>query len=591
VRSPREHDTTDLNDQETTTHYDAFCRVERIDEPAGGFAEYSYLDFGNPTLQRTRVETNTPPGASGAKWTESYLDGLGRPYRTVSSGPDDIVADRTFNPRGGVHTATRHYFGRVKAIERLFDGQPATTTIYYDRLGRRDSMTDPVQATWTWVYDSLGRVRTERDPDRGGWLAEPAGAWTYGYDDAGRLVSQTDAKGQQTTQQYDEPGRLWTRQNTAGTVEYLYGEDRPGYFDADRLTTVKYTRPGNLPSIRLFNHDAAGRIAQQSSTVDETTDTVTRGWAPGGYQEGTTYSDSDSVGPVAYDEAGRVRSIGGILTSMDYDASGRPREKVNVNQTRTTWSYHPTRGVLTGIATDQGAIQNLGYTIDDAGIARVQTSNVSGGSWEYDYDEFYHVTEAANITSPGDSQTWVYDTGDRILSNSRVGQYVYAQPGEQRPRHSPKTVNGALYQYDANGNLLDDGGGRDPDWDANNLIERIGTTEFTYDGLGERIKKSDQSTTSVYPFGEDWEIIDGVATKYISVEGLGVIAKKVTGGSAPGTYWIHTDRLGSIDAITDFERSIVFQRTYRRTARPSRRAAITRSPAAGSTRGTTPRRG
>jgi hypothetical protein len=60
---------TDLNQQTTTTDYDPFCRIERTDEPpiAGGFVEYKYLDFGNPTLQRTRVETNAPPGVSGVR--------------------------------------------------------------------------------------------------------------------------------------------------------------------------------------------------------------------------------------------------------------------------------------------------------------------------------------------------------------------------------------------------------------------------------------------------------------------------------------------------------------------------------------------
>ena len=74
-------------------------------------------------------------------------------------------------------------------------------------------------------------------------------------------------------------------------------------------------------------------------------------------------------------------------------------------------------------------------------------------------------------------------------------------------------------------------------WNADNLISRgrqVGTTQFAYDGLGERVKKTNGSTTSLYPFGDDYEVTGGVTTKYISVEGLGVVAKKVTGGSNPG---------------------------------------------------------
>jgi RHS repeat-associated protein len=82
--------------------------------------------------------------------------------------------------------------------------------------------------------------------------------------------------------------------------------------------------------------------------------------------------------------------------------------------------------------------------------------------------------------------------------------------------------------------------------------------------------KTSPEGTSLYPFGDDYEITNGIVTRYVSVEGLGVIAKRTTGGPAPGTYWLHSDRLGSIQAITsdgsDPTRpagTIVFRQTYR----------------------------
>lgn len=609
--------TTDLNGQTTTTDYDAFCRIARTDEPAsvGGFVERKYLDLGNPALQRTRVETNPPPGASGVAWTESYLDGLGRTYRTVSRGPagqEDIVVDQVFNARGQVQAASRPYyegeaplvtayeydaldrigrvnlpgsgtiltshtassqtttdpnqktvttrldhFGRVVAVERPFEAQTATTTTHYDRLGRRDGMTDPVQATWTWGYDSLGRARDDWDPDRG--------HWQYGYDDAGRLLTQTDAKGQVTTTTYDDPGRIWTRQNAAGTTTYSYGESRGGFFNLGRLTTVTFTAPNRPVGILRFDYDQLGRVARQWPQLDGQTYTLNKTWAPGGYHQSTVYPDGDTIGPIGYDEAGRVRSVPGIVSTVTYDASGRPLQKTdaNPNPTTTTWTYSGTRGVLEGISTLTGGttIQNLRYDVDDAGLVRGVTSNVAGEGWQYDYDDLYHLAQATNPTSPGDTQTFDYDAGDRILYNSRVGSYTYPALGQPWP-HAPATVNGSTYTYDLNGNLAS-GGGRAPAWNVNNLIDQVGTTAFSYDALGERVKKTNGSTTSLYPFGDDYEITNGVMTKYISVEGLGVVAKKVTGGSNPGTYWIHTDRLGSIDAVTRGDGSIAFQRTYR----------------------------
>jgi RHS repeat-associated protein len=90
----------------------------------------------------------------------------------------------------------------------------------------------------------------------------------------------------------------------------------------------------------------------------------------------------------------------------------------------------------------------------------------------------------------------------------------------------------------------------------------INGTWFMYDGLGERLRKVTGSSTSIYPLGDDYEITNGVVTKYISVDGLGVIAKRV--GTSPNitTYWLHTDRLGSIQAVTDLSGNELQRRTY-----------------------------
>ncbi|MCU0280083.1 MAG: RHS repeat-associated core domain-containing protein, partial [Candidatus Nanopelagicales bacterium] len=87
--------------------------------------------------------------------------------------------------------------------------------------------------------------------------------------------------------------------------------------------------------------------------------------------------------------------------------------------------------------------------------------------------------------------------------------------------------------------------------------------QFKYDALGERVKKTSGTTTSLYPFGDDYEITNGVVTKYISIEGVGVVAKKVTGGSSPGTYWFLSDHLGSLQGVLDVNGLAISRRTYR----------------------------
>jgi RHS repeat-associated protein len=119
--------------------------------------------------------------------------------------------------------------------------------------------------------------------------------------------------------------------------------------------------------------------------------------------------------------------------------------------------------------------------------------------------------------------------------------------------------------YDLNGNLTA-GAGRTLTWNGENRLSQAVygglTTTFTYDSTGERLKKVQASNTLITPFGDDYEVRNGTITKYISAEGLGVLAKKV--GST--TYWIHTDRLGSINVETNSsgqETSSTLRRSYR----------------------------
>jgi RHS repeat-associated protein len=117
--------------------------------------------------------------------------------------------------------------------------------------------------------------------------------------------------------------------------------------------------------------------------------------------------------------------------------------------------------------------------------------------------------------------------------------------------------------YDANGSLLT-GRGRTITWNARRLPTQINGTQFMDDALDRRVKKVTGTSTSLYPLGDDdYEITNGVITKYIAVDGLGVIAKRVGSGVGATTYWLHTDRLGSIQAITNASGAEVQRRTYR----------------------------
>ncbi len=604
---------TDANGQITTLQYDTLCRSTRTDIPLGGYVLRSYPDLGNPSFQRARVETPAPTGSTGNDWSEDLFDGLGRVYRSGKRGPSgaqSILVDRTYNPRGAVDTITAPFYesdtppeptryfydamdrsttlrhpdnaevqtsygpwsqtvtdengkpstarydayGRVIVQERTLNGQPVQTLSSYDPLGRLTGMTDALGNSWSWTFDALGRNTSRNDPD--------AGVWSYEYDDAGRVTSQTDAKNQTTTFAYDSAGRLSSKVSPVGTVTLTRSERRANFFNVGRVTTVAAPGPTTLKT----DYDALGRPVKATRTLDALDYVAQRRYDSSGSLTGITYPDDDAVGttgsPLLYDEAGRLRTIPGIVNQVTYDASGRPTVQANANGTQTTRTYDADRGFLEQIHTSgSSVIQNLGYTNDSVGQVTQVTSPITNEDWGYKYDDLYRLTRATNLSTPANTQTWDYDEIGRITNNSRVGAYEYPLPGSPRP-HAPSNVDGAVYSYDSNGNLIQ-GGGRTPIWDAENRITQIGTTEFTYDESWERLKKATDGTASLYPFGDDYEVTAGQITKYVSIDGLGVVAKRVGMGGGAETFWLHTDRLGSIQSITNAAGDEVLRRTYR----------------------------
>jgi RHS repeat-associated protein len=87
---------------------------------------------------------------------------------------------------------------------------------------------------------------------------------------------------------------------------------------------------------------------------------------------------------------------------------------------------------------------------------------------------------------------------------------------------------------------------------------RAATFSFVYDADGTRIKSTDPSGTTVYPFGDDYEVRGGVVTKYVT-SGPDLLAKRV----GTRSYWMGSDHDASVTVIDDAAQAAVGRSSYR----------------------------
>ncbi len=610
---------TDLNGNDTTTQYDALCRPIRTDLPDGGFTITSYNGIGDPTAQY--VETQTPPAdGSGNVWARVYMDGFGRPYRSIAKGPavgQDITADTAYDDRGNVASQTAPYytgdpvytttfdydaldrpvaanhpdgnwtetdygvagvfvsttttdelghpialhldaFGRAVRKEEPLGAATVKTDYTYDALGRLTGIADDVENTWAYTHDSLGRTLIIDDPD--------LGVWTKTYDNAGQLLTQTDALGQVTRFTYDALGRMLTKTARDGTAQaelttYTYDEAVAGFHNMGLMT-----RAENPSGILRYRYDPLGRETQRIYTIDGSDYTLASGFDIAGQLIWQDYPDGDSVGsaldPITYDATGRLYAVPGLVTHTAYDAGGNAEAVAFANGVVTGYGYSDHRGWLDSLVTLSGAatVQNMTYGRDPAGQITSVASPLADESWTYGYDALRRLLSATNIDNAAHSRTYTYDTVGNMLTNSGVtGTYSYPAAGSPRP-HAVTSVGSWNYTYDANGNMTA-GAGRTYTYNGDNLPTQIDTQTYTYGPDGERWKTVDSAPgggTTLY-LGGSIEIAAGVTTKYLPGS-----AKRVGSPGDPlvETFWLHHDHQGSIQAITDTAGNQVQRFTY-----------------------------
>ncbi|MFF5292143.1 nucleic acid/nucleotide deaminase domain-containing protein [Paractinoplanes globisporus] len=492
-----------------TTSYDDDGRVAAVTEPRGNVSganpddfttRYTYDQAGNPA---------TVTDALGSVGRVAY-DALNRPTaqtdangNTTRFGYDD--ADRLVKVTGadapGGQSLTYTYDADGQVIKRT-DPLGRVASNEYDRAGRTTVTTDPLGRRREYVYDpdsNLIQEVTARivepgrpDPNR------PARSIFYAYDNLGRLTSkQLGAGGVTYTYGYDAKNRLVSAADPAGVQSFKYD-------DTDRLTSA--TRGDDT-----FKYDY------------DRDDRVTGRTYPDGTHIGATYDDGDRIKTLtasrgdtsaeykfSYDVADNLTGITypastGITESRDYDRAGR-MTRIAATKGDTTLSAfdlsldkvgNPTKIVQTTGEPGQPTVtEATAYTYDAANRLTAECFGAQACSGEvaertdYTYDLVGNRTKMTR-RAPGDNTTtnYTYDGADQLTQESVTGS-----------RTSTRS-----FAYDLEGNQTRAGSDSFAyalDHTMTSATTNGTTTNYAYDGAGNRISAVSGSTTQTWT----WDI-------------------------------------------------------------------------------------
>ena len=265
-----------------------------------------YDKGGYETLQ----ETTGPNGIAVTKMT-NYNNKGEVSHVENRTGKLTIKQDLIYDERGRVIFNTlspgksASYIYGNRSVTSTISGRNYTKTT--DAWGNIIKTTDPVGeveytyssignpssikthgSTVTMTYDAAGNQTSLTDPD--------AGTSTYTYAADGTLLTQTDGRGIETINNYDNLGRLYSTQTGKKTITYIYGTS-----GNENMRLIKQTMDENSVE---YTHDKFGRVLTEKRNLG----------GKGTYGFSYEYNGKNQLAKTSYP--------GGLEVTYQYDDNG-----------------------------------------------------------------------------------------------------------------------------------------------------------------------------------------------------------------------------------------------------------------------------
>jgi RHS repeat-associated protein len=566
--------------------YDTAHRVTSVTDALSNSLQYTLDALGDKT------QINTYDSSSHLDRQHSAtFDALGRMLTDVAGVGQTTTY--SYDKNGNALTIkdplthqTTQVFDALNRLSTSTDANTGVTAFSYDAHDRPLSINDPNSNATAYVYDGFGDAIQQTSPD--------SGRSVYHFDGDANLTQKVDALSVTANYAYDALDRIVSRSYPADStqnVAFTYDQTGSGFgFGVGRLTSLT---------------DPAGSL---SRSYDERGNMLTEQRINSGNTYFTAYT---------YDPASRIASINypdGNMVTNSYDGAGYLSQVASLPYgafaaTTVAAINHLPFGPINAVAYGNAVTESWGFDLDyrPQGITETDSFSDTLMGLSYTYDAANNVSTINDSVNPANNQTLGYDVINRITSANAPGNYgSYAWTYDKAGNTKTFNLGGTLTTYttagtsnqlasyvtggvtttvatNANGNItsIPPASTTTPATFAYDVSNRLASVTgsptaatFTYDAFGQRFAKTDAgSDPNLYSYGQDSSLLEendgGSITDYLYADGrpLAIIVMVPFTGRlhrppTPVFYYVHDDRLGTPQLVTDSTQTGQWSTTY-----------------------------
>jgi RHS repeat-associated protein len=560
-----------------TTSYDALGRKYQVSNPYRSTSDSTYgkTTFGYDALGRMTSQTDSDGVNSTQTWnysgnTVTYTDEAGNQWARTTDALGRLK--KVLEPNGAATVPSMETDYTYDTLNNL-----TCVEQHGGVSGTGCSSASSNDATSAWrvrrfSYDSLSRLLTAKNLENGTitYTYLTNGAMCSG--DPATPCSKTDARGIAVNYTYDALNRLTGKSysNSEPSVAYTYDSFQPGAYGAGNYGIGRRTSMTDASGLTNWAYDIMGRVWTEARTIGSVAKTV-----------GTQYFLDGSAWKLAYPSgaiveytpggAGRALAVKDDTNNIQYAQSAlyAPQGALQsllvgnspnfAGMTISNQYNQRLQPAVLSVAAPSGTLMSLSYNFhlsagDNGNVYGIANNKDTTRSQTFLYDTLNRVAQAQAGSLWGAAFT--YDPWGNLYQAGGVpGAAIQAMTVTQQASLSNRfMLNG--YGYDAAGNVLSDGlsygcGTAGYAWNAEEQMSCGAGIAYTYDGDGERVKKS--NGTLYWGGGAggalaESDLAGNLTSEYIFFNGKRIARRDVSGG---GVYYYFSDHLGSSNVVTN----------------------------------------